>query len=208
MALIVMLILLCLVLTYCCWGTCCKLIQKRRSRNRRSRSQSSFDSSISCASDPRLMVMWSQPHHHETCVHHADSSLACEQHCNHFLVKPRLVRSEILPPAYDALFGHESTGAPPTYSSLALNQSMYPVNFRSENHGHEVSASGPFVTLVVEREEDISEAAKEIQLGSRVLRCQSVPAIIDSSSKNKHFAIHFRTGNLESETLEQQHDEN
>lgn len=207
MVLTVMLILLCLVITYCCWGTCCKLIQKRRSRNRRSRSQASFDSSISCASDPRLMMMWSPHHHHETCAHHPDSSRACDQHRNHFLVKPRLLRSEILPPPYDALFGQENTCAPPTYSSLALNQPMYPTSLRSENHGLIYSTSGPFVTVTVEREEDTSDVAEEIQQGGRVPRCQSVPALVDSSP-NSHFAIHFKTENPESETLEQHQEDN
>lgn len=206
MALTVMLILLCLVITYCCWGTCCKLIQKRRSRNR-SRSQASFDSSISCASDPRLMMMWSPHHHHETCAHHPDSSRACDQQRNHFLVKPRLLRSEILPPPYDALFGQENTCAPPTYSSLALNQSMYSASLRSENHGPTVSTSGPFVSVTVEREADISGAAEDIQQGGRVLRCQSVPAFVDSSP-NSHFAIHFRSENPESETFEQHLEDN
>ena len=199
MALTVMLILLCLVITYCCWGTCCKLIQKRRSRNRRTRSQASFDSSGSCASDPRFMMMWS-PHHYANermCSHHSEAvnSRSIPQRNNPFIVKPRILRSEIPPPPYEALFGQEISCAPPTYSSLALNQPICPaLSLHTESNGSngpEVS-SNSFVTVVIEQDVDIQEAVAEER---QFLRCQSLPTSIGSSSRAKHTPIPMRNGN-------------
>lgn len=198
MALSVMLILLCLVITYCCWGTCCKVIQKRRSRNRRSSSQSSFDSSGSCSSDPRLMMMWSPHHHHEMCTRHSEPAAVREQSRNNLIIKPRILRSEIPPPPYEVLFGQEISSAPPTYSSLALNQPNCPVVSLSPETHESAIAPTSFVTVVIEREPDVSGMQEGIQ-ERRLLRSQSVPNSIDSSSQlTKHVtAVLIRTENRE-----------
>lgn len=164
-----MLIFLCLIFTYCCWGTCCKFFQKRASRNRRSRSQVSFESSGSCSSDPRLMMMWSQNHHHEVCAHHQESIR--DQQRNNVIFKPRLVCSDISPPPYDVLFGQEINCSPPSYSSLALNQAttIYPVNMNSGNCCTPIPTPS-FVAVIVERECDgqaISEARERSVLGNQ-----------------------------------------
>lgn len=174
------------------------MIQKRRSRNRRSRSQASFDSSGSCASDPRLMMMWSPHHHREMCTRHSESAAVREQTRSNLLIKPRILRTEVPPPPYEALFGQEISCAPPTYSSLALNQPIYPVgSLSSENHGSAIAPSS-FVTVVVEREPNVSGIQEDIQ-ERRILRSQSVPTSIDSSSQlSKNVtAVLIRTENRE-----------
>lgn len=175
MALTVMLVLLCLVITYCCWGTCCKLIRKRRSRNRRSRSQVSFDSSGSCASDSRLM-MWSR--HSDIYSHHSELCSGCDHHLNHSIIKPRLVRTELPPPPYETLFSQEINCAPPSYSSLALNQRVFTLN---ANCDYDVSLVSPGSLLAVEREVDPTEAQNSLAQETRVLRCQSVPTAIHTA---------------------------
>ena len=185
MALSVMLILLCLVFTYCCWGTCCKLIQKR-SRNRRSRSQISFESNGSFPSDPRLMMMWSQNHRHDLCAHHQES-IREQQQRNNFLLKPvRLLRPEVPPPPYDVLFGQEINCAPPTYSSLALNQaiSTCPIAVSPETYGAPLPTAS-FVAVVIERQSEPPSSSDDAR-ESRIYGNSS------SSAENpKHTANRF-----------------
>ena len=102
MALAVLLILLCLVFTYCCWGTCCKFFRK----NRRRRSTTSVDS---CA-DPRLMMLWPS---NAAAVSPMGQNQLQEQQRPARPLKPRV--QELPPPPYESLFCQ-----PPTYSSLAL----------------------------------------------------------------------------------------
>ncbi|KAI9565013.1 hypothetical protein GHT06_008755 [Daphnia sinensis] len=205
MALTVMLLLLCLVITYCCWGTCCKLL-KRRSTNRRSRSQASFDSSISCASDPRLMMMWSLHHRHEMCTHHPETTVALDQHRNHVLGKPRPLRPDVPPPPYDALFGQEISYAPPTYSSLALDQSLCPISLRPQDTCESSVSSSPVVTVRIEREPEIPASSGNVNRDGSFARSQSVPAISNNPSQNKPSEIIFRIGNDDTATFEDDHE--
>lgn len=125
------------------------------------------------------------------CTHHAESTSVRDQHRNNFIVKPKLLRHEIPPPPYETLFGQEISCAPPTYSSLALNQShnQATTNLPAENHGLDIG-SGSFVAVIIEQENVPSEILENNQ-ERRVLRSQSVPNAMNSSSQTKHISVLF-----------------
>lgn len=183
MALVVLLILLCLVITYCCWGTCCKLIRKNRLRRR----NTSFDS---CASDPRLMMVWSPTAAMTLQQPPVASELSLqEQHRPHRLVKPRV--RELPPPPYESLFGTDTLCMPPTYSSLALSGNPQDVPSSS-------SSNPAVVAVVIDGETETANPPRDVhQYSGRFLRSQSVPSSIGSSSQITHIAVLFRTENRE-----------
>lgn len=218
-----MLVLLCLVVTYCCWvnlfnyvlnlaiiktillkqGTCCKVFQKRRQRTR-SRSQMSFDSTGSWPSDPRLMSLWSpQSHSYEAPTSNRretsrnDSRLSVE-------TKPRWHHD--VPPSYEVLFCPEMNFcSPPTYSSLELNQQLCSTGVSSNNPPTLVNelvanSSNPFVTVVIERESETTSDEQNLSIPKSVARfhrSQSVPASIGSSGQITHISVLFHTNNRE-----------
>lgn len=200
MALVVMLVLLCLVITYCCWGTCCKLFRKRSQRRMRNRSQTSFDSSCEASDPSRLMaVVWPSSsaalsfHHHLQQTTSNSSDLRTSRPMR-YPYKSGVV--ELPPPPYETLFGTEMNSLPPTYSSLGLTATA--------TDGAEDSAvvSSPMVTVVIER--DVERVEPTTTSGAsvvprpveRVLRSQSVPSFI-GSSKITHIAVLFHTENRE-----------
>ena len=190
MALVVMAILLCLVLTYCCWGTCCKLFQKRRRQRQignNSRSRESFDS---CSSDPRLMTVVWPPPNLSLATFHQQQHASSRSEFRHPLKTNRVC--EAPPPPYDALFGSVHC-SPPTYSSLGLSTSS--------------TTTEDAVTVVVEtgteeRSFDPSAGMNDnmnVQRVGQGIQSQSVPSSIGSSSSSQitHIAVLFCTENRE-----------
>lgn len=152
--------------------------------------------------------MWSPHHRHEMCPHHPESSIALDQQRrSRVLVKPRHLRPDIPPPPYDVLFGQDVSYDPPTYSSLALDQSMYLVSLCPMDTCESSVSASPVVTVVIEREGDTSATASaEVHREGSVTRNQSVPAIIDGPSRNKPFGIIFSIGNDYTGTFEDDHE--